>query len=99
MATFLERIHLEIIQAVDRHGSLTAAAERLHLTQPALSHCIRKLEDQLGTAIWHREGRSLRPTQAGHYLLGIANRLLPQLEHAEERLRQFAHGVQKKTEC
>ena len=49
MATFLERIHLEIIQAVDRHGSLTAAAERLHLTQPALSHCIRKLEDQLNT--------------------------------------------------
>ena len=36
MATFLERIHLEIIQAVDQHGSLTAAAERLHLTQPAL---------------------------------------------------------------
>ena len=92
MATFLERIHLEIIQAVDRHGSLTAAAERLHLTQPALSHCIRKLEDQLGTPVWHREGRSLRPTQAGHYLLGIANRLLPQLEHAEERLRQFARG-------
>ena len=92
MATFLERIHLEIIQAVDRHGSLTAAAERLHLTQPALSHCIRKLEDQLGTPIWHREGRNLRPTQAGHYLLGVANRLLPQLQHAEERLRQFARG-------
>lgn len=92
MATFLERIHLEIIQAVDRHGSLTAAAERLHLTQPALSHCIRKLEDQLGTPIWHREGRNLRPTQAGLYLLGVANRLLPQLQHAEERLRQFARG-------
>ena len=71
-------------------GSLIAAAERLHLTQPALSHCIRKLEDQLGTPIWHREGRNLRPTQAGLYLLGVANRLLPQLQHAEERLRQSA---------
>ena len=87
MATFLERIHLEIIQAVDRHGSLTAAAERLHLTQPALSHCVRKLEDQLGTAIWHREGRSLRPTQAGHYLLGVANRLITKIGRASCRER------------
>jgi LysR family transcriptional regulator for metE and metH len=88
----LERIHLEIIRAVEQHGSLTAAADKLHLTQSALSHTVRKLEEQLGTAIWHREGRSLRPTQAGEYLLSVAKRLLPQLAHAEERLRQFAQG-------
>ncbi|MEJ8675784.1 LysR family transcriptional regulator [Chromobacterium amazonense] len=91
MAT-LERIHLAIIRAVDQHGSLTAAAEQLHLTQSALSHTVRKLEDQLGVAIWRREGRSLQPTQAGEYLLAVANRLLPQLNHAEERIRQFARG-------
>ncbi len=88
----LERSHLEIIRAVDQHGSLTAAAEKLHLTQSALSHAVRKLEDQLGLAIWHREGRSLRPTQAGEYLLRVANRLLPQLAHTEEILGQFARG-------
>lgn len=88
----LERIHLEIVRAVEQHGSLTAAAKKLHLTQSALSHTMRKLEDQLGLAIWHREGRSLRPTQAGEYLLAVANRLLPQLAHAEERLEQFAQG-------
>lgn len=88
----LERIHLEIVRAVDRHGSLTAAAETLHLTQSALSHAVRKLEDQLGLAVWHREGRSLRPTQAGAYLLSVANRLLPQLERAESQLDQFARG-------
>ena len=91
MAT-LERVHLEIIRAVEQNGSLTAAAEKLHLTQSALSHTMRKLEDQLGLAIWHREGRSLRPTQAGEYLLTVAGRLLPQIIHAEERLRQFAQG-------
>ncbi len=91
MAT-LERAHLEIIRAVEQYGSLTAAAEKLHLTQSALSHAMRKLEDQLGLAIWYREGRSLRPTEAGEYLLAIANRLLPQLGYAEERLRQFARG-------
>ncbi|GAA5157822.1 LysR family transcriptional regulator [Viridibacterium curvum] len=88
----LERMHLAIIRAVDQHGSLTAAADTLHLTQSALSHTMRKLEDQLGIAIWYREGRSLRPTQAGEYLLAVANRLVPQLGHAEERLRQFARG-------
>ncbi len=90
--SILERIHLSIIREVDRQGSLTAAASQLNLTQSALSHSIRKLEDQIGIAVWHREGRSLRPTQAGEWLLAVANRLLPQLTHAEERLRQFAKG-------
>lgn len=90
--TILERIHLEILRAVEKHGTLTAAADTLHLTQSALSHTMRKLEDQLGLSLWHREGRRLRPTQAGTYLLSVANRLLPQLERAEERLGQFAKG-------
>ncbi|MDM0088233.1 MULTISPECIES: LysR family transcriptional regulator [unclassified Variovorax] len=88
----LERSHLSIVQEVDKQGSLTAAAEVLHLTQSALSHSIRKLEAQLGTEIWQREGRSLRLTQAGQYLLAVANRVLPQLALAEERLGQFAQG-------
>jgi len=88
----LERIHLSIIQEVDRQGSLTAAAGVLCLTQSALSHTVRKLEEQLGTQIWLREGRSLRPTQAGQYLLAVANRVLPQLTLAEQRVRQFAQG-------
>jgi LysR family transcriptional regulator for metE and metH len=88
----LERTHLAIVQAVDKHGSLTAAAEILCVTQSALSHTMKKLEQQLGTDIWLREGRSLRLTQAGQYLLAVANRLLPQLALAEERLTQYAQG-------
>jgi len=88
----LERIHLAIIREVNRQGSLTAAANTLCLTQSALSHSIKKLEQQLDTDIWLREGRSLRPTQAGQYLLAVANRVLPQLSLAEEQLRQFAQG-------
>ncbi len=88
----LERIHLNIIREVEKQGSLTAAANVLCLTQSALSHSMKKLEQQLGTAIWLREGRSLRLTQAGRHLLGIANRVLPQLALAEEKLRQFAQG-------
>jgi LysR family transcriptional regulator for metE and metH len=88
----LERMHLTIVQEVEKQGSLTAAANVLCLTQSALSHSMKKLEQQLGADIWLREGRSLRLTQAGQYVLAVANRVLPQLQLAEERLRQFAQG-------
>ncbi|MBN3783330.1 LysR family transcriptional regulator [Burkholderia sp. Ac-20345] len=88
----LERFHLVVIREVERQGSLTAAANALHLTQSALSHTVRKIEQQLGTPIWDREGRGLRLTQGGQYLLKLANRLLPQFELAEERMKQYAKG-------
>lgn len=88
----LERSHLSVIREVERTGTLTAAAEVLCVTQSALSHAMKKLEDNLGTQIWLREGRTLRLTQAGEYLLAVANRMLPQLELAEQRVRQFAAG-------
>ncbi len=88
----IERNHLEIVREVERCGSLTAAADALCLTQSALSHAMKKLEQQLGTDVWVREGRKLRPTQSGLYLLSLANRLLPQFEHAEELVGQIARG-------
>ena len=88
----LERIHLAIVHEVEKQGSLTAAADVLCVTQSALSHSMRKLEQQLGTDIWLREGRSLRLTQSGQYLLEVARRVLPQLDLAEQRLRQYAQG-------
>lgn len=88
----LERIHLVILKEIEQCGSLTAAADRLHLTQSALSHSIKKLEQQLGTPLWIREGKQLQLTQSGQYLLSIAKRLLPQLIMAENQLRQYAQG-------
>lgn len=90
--TYLDRMHLAVVREIERQGSLTAAANVLCLTQSAVSHTIRKLEQNLGTNIWLREGRSLKLTQAGQYLLAVANRVLPQLDHAEERIRQYAQG-------
>jgi LysR family transcriptional regulator, regulator for metE and metH len=90
--TILERTHLQLLREVQQQGSLTAAARRLGLTQSALSHTVRKLEEQLGTPVWKREGRGLRLTSAGQYLLGLSQRLLPQLEHAEHVLQQIARG-------
>lgn len=90
--TILERVHLSLLREVEQHGSLTAAARSLGLTQSALSHTVRKLEQQLGIPIWEREGRGLRLTGAGRYLMALSQRLLPQLEHAELVLSQFARG-------
>jgi LysR family transcriptional regulator for metE and metH len=88
----IERSHLAILREVKRRGSLTTAAETLSLTQSALSHAIRRLEQQIGTVAWTKEGRYLRFTQAGDYLLALANWLLPQLEHAESVMAQIADG-------
>lgn len=89
----LDRQHLAILVEVDRQGSLTAAANRLNLTQPALSHAVRKLEDTHGVKIWNKQGRGLQLTQAGRYLLAAAQRMLPQFEQAEQALRGFARGI------
>ena len=88
----LERAHLAIVRQVHEQGSLTAAAEALCLTQSALSHAMKKLEQQVGAPLWQREGRHLRLTPAGEHLLAVAQRVLPQLEQAEERLYQLARG-------
>ena len=51
----LERIHLAIVQEVEKQGTLTAAADVLCVTQSALSHSMKKLEQHLGTDVWLRE--------------------------------------------
>lgn len=88
----IEKQHLLILREIERQGSLTAAADALCLTQSALSHAIKKLESQLQALVWVKEGRGLRLTAVGQYLLGLSQRLLPQFEHAEAVLTQMARG-------
>ena len=64
--------HLHYFWAVAKEGHLTRAAERLHVSQSALSAQIRQLEDQLGQALFERQGRSLTLTEAGRLALGYA---------------------------
>lgn len=88
----LERIHLEILNAIKKYGTLTKAADSLNLSQSALSHSIKKLEGQINTSIWEKEGRNLRLTAAGERIQALANRILPQLLHTELLLMQIAKG-------
>ena len=90
----IERQHLRIIHFLYHHGTLTEAAEALHLTQSALSHAMKKLENQAGVALWEKDGRRIQLTQAGGALYQLASRLLPQFEHTENQLKQIATGKQ-----
>lgn len=89
----VNRDHLAILCAVEEQGSLTAAAEKLHLTQSALSHSIKKLEHQLGVALFIKEGRQLQFTQAGMHLLNEAKRLLPQFQRLDSIMHDYAKGI------
>lgn len=83
---------LAILREIDRTGSLTLAADRLCLSQSAISHAIRRFEERHKVKLWQREGRNIRLTQTGTYLLALAGRVLPQLDHAETVLEAFACG-------
>lgn len=90
----IEHSHLTIILALHDKGTLTEAANTLHLSQSALSHQIRYLEKKLDVALWQREGRSLKLTQAGNLLLQTAQQVLPVLEQAEQTLKAYGEGRQ-----
>lgn len=64
--------HLHYFWVVAKEGHLTRAAKQLHVSQSALSSQIRQLEDQLGHALFDRDGRSLRLTEVGILVLGYA---------------------------
>ncbi len=83
---------LAILREIDRTGSLTMAADKLCLTQSAVSHAIRRFEERHGVRLWDRQGRRLLLTPSGQYLLALANRVLPQLEHGATVLEDYARG-------
>ena len=70
-----------------------AAADRLHLTQPAVSKRIALLEQQLSTRLFDRIGRTVRLTHSGQILLTRANQILQQVEDTERAVRNLAGEV------
>ena len=77
---------LKAFHAVAVHGSFTKAAERLFLTQPAISDQVRKLEERFGVLLFHRNKRSVRLTDLGERLLSITQRLFVIEDEAQELL-------------
>ena len=84
--------HLRTLSALRDQGNLAKAADHLHLSQSALSHQIKELEQRLAVDLFHRQGRSLRFTHAGSYLLTLADRILPLMDSAAHELQRMGAG-------
>ncbi len=72
-----------------RHRHFTRAAEELHVAQSALSHQIRRLEQELGTPLFERTSRRVTPTEAGHAIAARARRVLAEVEDARAEVDEL----------
>lgn len=88
----LELRHLRTLAALRDTGSLVEAAERVFLTQSALSHQLKDLEDKVGGALFVRKTRPLRFTSVGKRLLRLADDVLPLVHGAQRDLERLAGG-------
>lgn len=90
----IEIKHLRTLIALRECGSLVDAAQRVHLTQSALSHQLKELEDRLGQPLVIRKSRPLKFTDSGERLLQLADSVLPQMDQAEQDVLLMAAGKQ-----
>jgi LysR family transcriptional regulator for metE and metH len=82
--------HLTLVHEIAATGSVTRAAERLHLTQSALSHQLRDIESRLSVQLFLRLGRRMVLTPAGEQVLAAARRVLDDIGRTEDGLRSMA---------
>jgi len=85
--------HLRTLHALRETDSMPEAAERLHLTQSALSHQFRELENRVGMPVFERKSKPVRFTTAGLKLLQLADQVLPLIRTTERNLSKLANGT------
>ena len=88
----IEFRHLKAIRAIHQAGGLARAADLLHLTQSALSHQVKGLEDQAGVELFVRRSKPLKLSAAGQRLLRLAEKVLPEIETLEAEFEGVRDG-------
>jgi LysR family transcriptional regulator for metE and metH len=88
----IELRHLKTLVALRDNGSLVEAAESLFLTQSALSHQLKDLEERLECSLFVRKTKPPRFTSAGRRLLNLADEILPMVKNAERDISRLAGG-------
>ena len=89
---YLKMRHLRAVRAIHDAGGLSKAADMLNLTQSALSHQIKGLEDQVGIDLFVRRTKPLKLSVAGMRMLKLADRVLPEVEATEDEFRGLLSG-------
>ena len=89
----LNTTRLRILREVAARGTITAAAEALYLTPPAVSHQLATLERELGVPLLSRTGRSISLTDAGNRLVEHAETILAECERAIGDVTAFSEEV------
>lgn len=89
----LSLAHLQMLIAIREAGGMSAAAERLGVTQSALTHRLREAERRLGVLLFEKIGRELRPTAAAEILTETADQVIDRLDLAERAAAASTHGV------
>jgi DNA-binding transcriptional LysR family regulator len=84
--------HLETFLVLESAGSITAAAERMHMTQPAVSHWLADMEEVIGSPLFVR-GRKLKLTPAGEVLRRHAERMLGDVQRVDDELKAVRSGL------
>lgn len=85
---------LKYFEVIATEGNLGRAAERVHRTQPALTKCIDRLEEDLGMRLFEKDGRGMRLTAAGHILLKRTRQMALMVEETSREMREHASGLQ-----
>ena len=88
----IEFRHLRTIKAIHEAGGLARAADQLNITQSALSHQIKGLEDQAGVELFVRRSKPMKLSPAGQRLLRLAEQVLPQVEALQEEFSGLRAG-------
>lgn len=88
----IEIRHLKTLLALRETGSVVEAAERLFLTQSALSHQLKELETRLGCELFIRKSRPMRFSEAGRRLLQLADEVTLKVKDAERDIQKMLHG-------
>lgn len=89
---YIELRHLRTIRAIQQAGGLARAADMLNMTQSALSHQVKGLEDQAGMELFVRRSKPMRLSAAGLRMLRAADRILPEIDALEEEFRALRAG-------
>ena len=92
LSPFLELRHLRTLSALHETGNLARAAQLLNVTQSALSHQIKFLEERYGSPLFERKSTPLKFSAIGERILELGTKILPEVEQAERDLLRLSQG-------